>query len=170
MPLTWAVGFPDGSLVKNLLANAGDAEDVGSIPGLGRSPGNGNPLQYSCLDNPMDRGAWWATVQRVAKSQTWLRDWALIGHGFTQLWHELALALMEEYFSVPSWCVSLSLSKETSLKISFCHFFLFCLYCVVCGVLFPQSGIEPGPSAVKAQSPNHRTARKYSFCCFSRSF
>ena len=128
MPLTWAVGFPDGSLVKNLLANAGDAEDVDSIPGSGRSPGNGNPLQYSCLDNPTDRGAWWATVQRVAKSQTLLRDWVHLGHGFTQLWHGLALALTAGYFSVPSWCVSLSSSKETSLKISCCHFFPFWLH------------------------------------------
>ena len=55
------LGFLDGSKVKNPPANAGDA---GSIPGSGRSPGegNGNPLQYSCLKNPMDRGAWWATV------------------------------------------------------------------------------------------------------------
>ena len=53
-------GFPGGSVVKNPPANARDA---GSIPGLGKSPGegNGNPLQYSCLGNPMDRGAWWAT-------------------------------------------------------------------------------------------------------------
>jgi len=52
--------------------NAGDAGDIGSIPGLGRFPGegNGNPLQYSCLGNPMDRGAWWATVHKVAKSLT----------------------------------------------------------------------------------------------------
>jgi len=59
-------------LVKNLPANAGDVRDTGSIPGLGRSPGegNGNPLQHSCLENPMDRGAWWATVHRVAKNQT----------------------------------------------------------------------------------------------------
>ena len=58
------VGFPGGSVVKNLLTNAGD---MGSIPGLGRSPrgGNGNPLQYSCLENPMDRGAWRATVHGV---------------------------------------------------------------------------------------------------------
>ena len=57
---------------KNLPANAGDGADKGSVPGLGRSPGegNGNPLQYSCLENPMDRGAWQATVHRVAKSQT----------------------------------------------------------------------------------------------------
>ena len=62
-------------MVKNLLANAGDAEDSGSIPGLGRSPreGNGNPLQYSCLENPMDGGAWQATVHGVAKSQTQLK-------------------------------------------------------------------------------------------------
>ena len=59
------------SVVRNPLANTGD---MGSIPGLGRSPGggNGNPLQYSCLENPMDGEARWATVQRVAKSQTGL--------------------------------------------------------------------------------------------------
>ena len=57
----YAVGFTVGSLV-NLPANAEDARDVGSVPGLGRSSGggNGNPLQYSCLENPMDRGAGWA--------------------------------------------------------------------------------------------------------------
>ena len=56
-------------VVKNLSANAGDIGDPGSIPGSGGSPGggHGNPLQYSCLKNPMDRGAWWATVHRVAK-------------------------------------------------------------------------------------------------------
>ena len=65
--VTIAEGFRGGSVVKNLPANAGD---VGSIPVLGRSPGerNGNPLQYSCLENRMDRGAWWATVHGVAKS------------------------------------------------------------------------------------------------------
>ena len=56
-------GFPGGSVVKSLPANAGDTGDVGSIPGLGRSPGEGNgkPLQCSCLENPMDRRAWWGT-------------------------------------------------------------------------------------------------------------
>ena len=65
-------GFPCGSVVKNLPANAGDARDTGSIPGLYRSPGegNGNPLQYSCLGNSTGRGAWWATVHGVAKSPT----------------------------------------------------------------------------------------------------
>jgi len=59
-------------VVKHLPVNAGDARDLGSIPGSGRSSGegNGNPLQYSCLENPMDRGAWWATVHGVAKSWT----------------------------------------------------------------------------------------------------
>ena len=59
-------------MVKNLPANAGDAVDAGLIPGLGRAPGegNGNPLQYSCLGNPMDRGVWQATVYGVTKSQT----------------------------------------------------------------------------------------------------
>ena len=62
-------------VVKNLPASAGDVRDSGLIPGLGRSPGggNGNPLQYSCLENPMDRGAWQATVHRVAKSRTWMK-------------------------------------------------------------------------------------------------
>ena len=66
-------GFPGGSEVKAPACNVGD---LGSIPGSGRSPGegNGNPLQYSCLENPKDGGAWWATVHRVAKSQTRLSN------------------------------------------------------------------------------------------------
>ena len=61
------MGFPGGSEVEVSASNAGDP---GSIPGSGRSPGEGNnnPLQYSCLENPIDRGAWWATVHGVAKS------------------------------------------------------------------------------------------------------
>ena len=67
------MGFSGGTVVKNLPVNAGDA---GSIPESGRSPGgsHGNPLQYSCLGNNMDRGAWWAVVHRVAKSQTQLKE------------------------------------------------------------------------------------------------
>ena len=59
-------------MVNNLTANSGDARDMGSIPVSERSPGggHGHPLQCSCLENPMDRGAWWATVHGVAKSQT----------------------------------------------------------------------------------------------------
>ena len=59
-------------VVKNLPASVGDIKDVGSIPGSERSPGggHGNPFQYSCLENPMDREAWWAAVHKVAQSQT----------------------------------------------------------------------------------------------------
>ena len=62
-------------MVKNPPTNAGD---LGSTPGSGRSPGggHGNPLQYSCLDNPMDRGAWWAIVHRVTQSQIQLSDYS----------------------------------------------------------------------------------------------
>ena len=69
------MAFPDGSVVKNLPANAGDAEDVGSIPGSGRSSGegNGNPLQCSCMENPRDGGAWWTAIYGVTQSQTQLK-------------------------------------------------------------------------------------------------
>ena len=71
--LSWLVGrapgFPGGSDDKQSVCNAGD---MGSIPGLERSPGegNGNPLHYSCLENPMDREAWWATIHGIAQSWT----------------------------------------------------------------------------------------------------
>ena len=66
--LAW--GIPGDSVVKNLPASTGDATDMGSISGLERSPGggNGSSLQYSCLENPMDGGAWWTTVLRVTNS------------------------------------------------------------------------------------------------------
>ena len=67
-------GFPGGTSGKEPPCHAGGIRDVALIPGSGRSPGGGhhNPLQYSCLENPMDRGAWWATVHGIAKSWTWL--------------------------------------------------------------------------------------------------
>ena len=63
--------FPGGAVIKKLPAKSGDARDLGSIPWLGRylGVGNGNLLQYSCLENSMDRGAWWATVHGFMKSQ-----------------------------------------------------------------------------------------------------
>ena len=66
------MGFPCGASGKNLPANAGDIRDMGSVPGLGGSPGGGcgNPLHYACLENPMDRGGWWATIHRATKSRT----------------------------------------------------------------------------------------------------
>ena len=68
--------FQVALVVRNLPANAGDLRDSGSIPDSGRSPGggHGNPLQYFCLENPMDRGAWWATAHRVAKRRTQLKQ------------------------------------------------------------------------------------------------
>ena len=73
LPTPVFLGFPGGSDAKESTCNAGD---LGSNPGLGRSPGegHGNPLQYSCLENPMDRGAWWAIVHGVKKSWTQLSD------------------------------------------------------------------------------------------------
>ena len=70
------IGFSDDSMAKESTCNGGDIADAHSVPGLGRSPGggNGNPLQYSCLEDPTDRGAWWATVHGVAKSWTGLRQ------------------------------------------------------------------------------------------------
>ena len=64
--------FPGGAVVKNLSANIEDARAIGLIPGLGRpsGEGNGNPLQYSCLKNAMNKGAWWATVHGSQKGQT----------------------------------------------------------------------------------------------------
>ena len=72
--LNWSLGFPGGSAIKNPPANAGTTGDVGSAPGLGRSPGggNGNPLQYSCHNNPMERRAWCATVHGVTRVR---QDW-----------------------------------------------------------------------------------------------
>ena len=71
-------GIPGGTEVKNLPANAGDTGNLGSIPGWGRSlgRGNGNPLQYSCLENPMDRKAWWIAVHVVSKSWKQLSEHA----------------------------------------------------------------------------------------------
>ena len=71
--------------------------DLGLIPGSGRSPGegNGNPLHYSCLENPMDGGDWWATVHRVAKSQTRLSDFT-----FTKITENIYLLLSSEMYSI----------------------------------------------------------------------
>ena len=74
------MGFQMALLVKNPPASVGDIRDMSSIPGSGRSPGGGhdNLLQYSCLENPMDRRAWWAIVHWVAKNQTWLKRLSML--------------------------------------------------------------------------------------------
>ena len=83
MPLSWGKttgAFQEALVVKNPPASTGDLRDTGSVPGSGRCPGGGrgNPLQYSCLENPMDRGAWWATVHRIAKSWTRLKGFSTL--------------------------------------------------------------------------------------------
>ena len=89
---------PSSRMVQNLPANARDARDVlgslDSIPGSGRTPGvgNGNPLQYSCLENSIARGAWWATIHGIAKSWTGLRGWA----------HWLKIAVRKSYSKIPT--------------------------------------------------------------------
>ena len=78
-PLDCSLGSPGGAVGKTLPASAGDAGEASSIPGSGRSlgEGNDNPLQYSCLENPMDRGAWQVAVNQCTKNQTCLRMHAM---------------------------------------------------------------------------------------------
>ena len=73
----WPHFFCVAQVVKNPPASAEEIRDTGSIPGSRKPPGlgNGNPLQYSCLENPINRGAWQATVHRITKSRTWLSNW-----------------------------------------------------------------------------------------------
>ena len=104
-------------VVKKLPANVGDIRDIGSIPGSGRSPGegHGNPLWYSYLENPMDRGAWWATV-----------------HGVTQSWTQLKRLSMHMFF----FCQK----NYMPLSISYCTYKMYCLYndtCLLIGNIFP---------------------------------
>ena len=131
LPWTWEVlGFPGGSEVKASACNVGD---LGSIPGSGRSPGegNGNPLQYSCLENPMDGGAWWATVHRVAKSQTQLRNFTSLGSyrtGWYQRCQNKAVNIWNQHqrlewcrwgvFDVekPNWGRALGFGEESKFK------------------------------------------------------
>ena len=92
-------------VVKNPPPNTGNASDVGSIPGSRRSSGkgNGNPLQYSCRENPMDRGAWWATVHGVTKNQTWLSDWACMPSSLSLF--PPGSGKLES--GLPTWCSSM---------------------------------------------------------------
>ena len=105
--------FPAGSVVKILLANAGNVRDAGSITGSGRSPGGGhsNPLQYSCLENHMDRGAWWATVHGVIKSQKWPKH-----------------PHMQGAFVQDTTCTDLHNSPAGAVSLSWASFLVF-IYC-----------------------------------------
>ena len=98
-------------VVKNTLANAGDKRDLGSIPGSGRSPGggHGNPLQYSCLENSMDRRAWWAMVHGVTNSWTWLKQLSMQSIPFNATDDMVRGQTMEI-----QWLLSLSTLRGTS--------------------------------------------------------
>ena len=106
--LNWVLGFLVAQRLKRLLASACNGGDLDSIPGSGRSPGegNGNPLQYSCLENPMDRGAWWAAVYGVPKSRTQLSEFTFT---FT-LRNEMEFTLWELY----DGCYYMRLKAEQS--------------------------------------------------------
>ena len=93
-------------VAKNPPASAGDVRDMGSIPGSGRSPegGYGNLVQYSCLENPMDRGAWWAAVHRIASSWTLLK-W-LSMHTYVHIYRHILFCILSHY----------GLSKDTEYK------------------------------------------------------
>ena len=138
-------GFPCGSDGKE---SAGNAGDLGSIPGSGRSPGerNGYPLQYSCLENSMERGAWKATVHGAAKSLTWLST-------------QFIIYLAEFFLSfgilyLPCMLRDLSLRHMDSLVVA--HGLSGS---VACGILVPQLGIEPTSPALQGGFFNHWTTR-----------
>ena len=150
------MSFPGGSVVKNLPANAGD---MGSIPGSGRSPGegNGNTFQYSCLENPMDRGAWWAAVHGVAKSWTQLSDFHFhvcvcmeLNHSAVDLKHCKSTTL--EAHS----CLFLCDPMECSLPGSTVHGMLQARVLEWVAIPFSggsfQPGIEPRSPALQADS------------------
>ena len=113
------MGFPGGSVVKNLPSNAGDTRNVGAITGWGRSPGEGNgyPLEYSCLENSMDGGAWWNILHGVTESDTTeqltnhctchFQDYFSLFALFIQTWHSalvFGLPLLVSLSSVSVLC------------------------------------------------------------------
>ena len=104
--MSW--GFPGGASVKSLPASVGDIRDSGSIPWSGRSPGGGrgNQLQYSCLKNTMDKGAWWATVHGVAKSVKQLCTYACISE---LTWLE-TMVLFLIFWCLCGWLIMLTLN------------------------------------------------------------
>ena len=161
-------GFPHSSVSKESACSAGG--DPGSIPGLGRSSGegNGNPFQYSCLENPMDRGAWRATVHGVARVRRNLVTKPPQPKSFPPFIHRLCIPVWN-LLSYILWVISTSVDHQTihsshisSALLPLAFFFFFLLPSSACRILVLQPGIGPGrPSAVKALSLNHWTTRKF---------
>ena len=134
----YSKGFPHSSVGKESACNAGD---LGSIPGSGRFPGegNGNPLQYSCLENPRDRGTWWVTVHGVAKSQTRPSDFTFTFTLVAMLSSQLCLTLKPQGLQPARLLCPWSFpGKNTKVG---CHFLL-------------QEGIVYASQLIVYSSPN----------------
>ena len=139
------VGFPGGSVVKNLPASAGH---VGLIPGLESSPGgrNGSPLQYSCLDNPIDRGNWWGTVHGVARVRY---DWACPHRvGTNMVLSALCFLLILQKYHLSHykywliWPISpLKQKLQNQLLSAQCPAYSKCLI-NMCWIIFPRYQVE----------------------------
>ena len=138
-------GFPSGSEVKASACNVGD---LGLIPGLGRSPGegNGNPLQYFCLENPTEGGAWWATVCGVAKSRTWLNG-LKVKSDFTFTFTFLGLIMMVSrclflYSAFLKQCISLARGEDADILSNMIQICLDVTGSLVLGSQIPWSRIQ----------------------------
>ena len=132
--LTLQESFPGDSVGKHPPANA---EDSGSIPGSGRSPGegNGNPLRYSCLENPMDKGAWRATVHGVTKSRTRVIDWACMHEGTNN--YASDLSQNAKSFSIITPFGDFFTSLSSFYGVAYCFFLSICLL-----LGYPKSSFE----------------------------
>ena len=140
--------FPGGAVVKkkkNPPANVGDARDSSSIPGSGRSPGigNGNPFQYSCLENSMDRVRWWSTVHGATKSLTWLSNWAHRQFFFIRKERKKVKLLNRVWLFATPWTVA----YQASLPMGFSRQGYWT------GLPFLSPGDLPDPG-LKPRSPN----------------
>ena len=136
--------FPSGSVVKILLANAGNVRDASSITGSGRPPGGGhsNLLQYSCWENHMDRGAWWTTVHRVIKSQTWPKH-----------------PHMQGAFMRDTTCTDLHNSPAGAVSLSRASFLVFIYRTNVCEMptVYPLLALEWPSKQNRSRSPPRGT-------------
>jgi len=157
----WSWGFPDGSDSKESSCNAGD---LGSIPGLGRSPGggNGNPLQYSCLENPMDRGTWRSTVHGIELDMTEWLTFLFTLFIFSFVAYAFSIMSKKSFPSPMSWNLSPLLSSMSFISFvlmsrSLTHFELIFIYGVRYGSNFTFLYVDIRPS-------QHQFLKRLSFC------
>ena len=117
-------GFPGDSVVKNLPTNAGDLGLISDLKGSS-GEGNGNPLHYSCLGNPKDRGPWWATVHGVTKSWTWLSYWKTTT-GYTMCWFDIFIY----HKKIITWAAAYTFIILHNYYFLFCVISTFKIYCI----------------------------------------